>query len=518
MAIAGTLLGSLATKDTTLTLSLAGLTLATGDTLQVWCLSFSGVDGGQVFWNGNALSFRNLGGVGPLLECWELNNATGGTGQLDVTFTDPFAAEARVIAAIKITGAEAVPFDQTNLGTGSGTSPSSGATPSTSQADELATAAISTRGPSGDSAGTWSGGFGSLIRVGTTGGAGNSNLTLDVGSLNLTAVGTPTGAKTGISSRAWIARINTYKELVVVAGVDSPDFLPAYIRQRALQGRRRGRSLHRTVYLDPNILGYETFESSVCDGEPVEGYAFTQGGTFYRFTSADDAQTFFGNSYPTAEISHDGLEFTAEESSGNTVVRVPRANPVAQLFRLMLPTSPVFLTVYRKHRGDPETRVVWDGKVIACSFEGPDARLTCAPISQVFRKKVPSLVYQSQCNWILFGPGCELDKLLFKTSGTVASVDGATVTSAAAGTQVDGYFRGGWAELANGERRFIVEHVGTTLSLMNAFGAVAPLDTIDLYPGCDRTEAVCATKFNNLSRHLGFPRIPTRNPYNGGLT
>ena len=33
-------------------------------------------------------------------------------------------------------------------------------------------------------------------------------------------------------------------------------------------------------------------------------------------------------------------------------------------------------------------------------------------------------------------------------------------------------------------------------------------DTFSVYPGCDKTQAVCQSKFNNVARFRGFPFIP----------
>jgi hypothetical protein len=43
-------------------------------------------------------------------------------------------------------------------------------------------------------------------------------------------------------------------------------------------------------------------------------------------------------------------------------------------------------------------------------------------------------------------------------------------------------------------------------------------DNVTLTAGCDRTRATCVAKFNNLANFMGFPYIPTKNPYSSGLT
>lgn len=290
----------------------------------------------------------------------------------------------------------------------------------------------------------------------------------------------------------------------------------------ALVTRRRGGGRGVVVAgilpAGPSELGYETFETSPYLGDPIEGFEFAMAGTFYRYTSSDAAATFVGQSFAPEAIVRTAMEFSQEDTAGNVMVSVPNTNAVAQLWVAYLPVAEVTLTIYRKHRGDPEVIVAFVGKVMSITFEGPEATMVCAPVRAMLQRKVPSMVFQSQCNHNLYGVGCGVLKASFKQSGTVLATSGNNVSATVFGANPDGWFNNGWMELASGSRRFIVAHVGASVELMNRFlPALAPGTAFDAYPGCDRTETICRTKFNNLPRHLGFPRIPTRNPYDGSI-
>ncbi|OGS01547.1 MAG: hypothetical protein A2V88_02670 [Elusimicrobia bacterium RBG_16_66_12] len=97
----------------------------------------------------------------------------------------------------------------------------------------------------------------------------------------------------------------------------------------------------------------------------------------------------------------------------------------------------------------------------------------------------------------------------------VATVSGVEVRSATFAAQPSGWYLNGWMEDVVGEKRFIVGHLGDTITLMNPYPALAPGDTVVVVAGCDRTEATCVAKFNNFGNYLGFPRLPTRNPFTG---
>lgn len=284
--------------------------------------------------------------------------------------------------------------------------------------------------------------------------------------------------------------------------------------RRSALSRVRSGNLASGIVLDG---GYATFEESPFLGDPIEAFEFTMGASVFRYTSSDASVSILGQTYTPEVIVRTATEFSQEDTAGNVSISVPKGNAVAQMFVAFLPPEPVSITIYRKHRADPEVIVLFIGKVVSINFEGPEATMVCAPVRSLLNKKVPSVVFQSQCNWNLYGTGCGVLKASFKDSGVVGVISGVTVVATVFGTRPDGWFNNGWMELASTDRRFIVRHIGNTVELMNKFVTLTVGQAFDAYPGCDRTEAVCASKFNNLPRHLGFPRIPTRNPYDGSL-
>lgn len=260
-------------------------------------------------------------------------------------------------------------------------------------------------------------------------------------------------------------------------------------------------------------MSFDAVEKSVFGGNPVECYRFTMGATEWRFTSADVEITLPTGVYTMESIEREELDFSQEETAANLTVRVPRTNAVAQLFVAYTPVAPVTLVVYRKHRSDAEIITSFPFTVISASFEGPWAVFTCAPFSQTLRARCPSVLHGSRCVWGLYREGCGVNKAAFKDSGVVLTVVADVVTATIFGTRVNGWYKNGWAQNAAGERRFIVEHVGTAITLESAFQNLIIGAAIDAYAGCDRTEATCTSKFANLVNFLGFPRVPQRNPY-----
>lgn len=265
-------------------------------------------------------------------------------------------------------------------------------------------------------------------------------------------------------------------------------------------------------------MTFDSREKSRFSGQPLECFRFAQAGNFWLFTSADEPVTLPSGVYTPATIERGGLDHSEEDVTGALTVTVPRTNPVAQLFVTFAPPSPVQVTLYRAHRGEESTPVVWfSGTVSAATFRSAAVELECIPLRVSLRRRIPILGVQNQCNWPLYSEGCGIAAGDFRDTCLLNSVSGVTVVSADFALRADGWFRNGWLETAGGERRFIVEHVGDTVTLMNVLAGLGAGQSVFAFAGCDRTEAVCAGKFNNLANHLGFPRVPGRNPHGGSI-
>jgi uncharacterized phage protein (TIGR02218 family) len=265
-------------------------------------------------------------------------------------------------------------------------------------------------------------------------------------------------------------------------------------------------------------MTYTARETSTYLGAPYELYKFTTLDNAWYLTSADEPKIYLANTYTPTPILHTPSQQSAELKSGAIKITIPHDHAIAQQFISYIPNTPMFLTIYRAHDGDPdgETVVHWIGKITLASFDD-DCELNGAPEQEALKKRVPFMKYQRQCNRILFAPGCDVDKTLFRVTPTIATVstDGLTITATVFGTKPDGWFNNGYLEKGN-QRRMIVGHVGTSIVLIAAMPGLAVADTPFAYAGCDRQyNGDCVGKFNNGPNFFGFPFIPTKNPFNG---
>lgn len=133
----------------------------------------------------------------------------------------------------------------------------------------------------------------------------------------------------------------------------------------------------------------------------------------------------------------------------------------------------------------------------------------------------PRHVYQAGCLHTLFDNGCALSKIAWTYFGTVgAGGDVRTVVpatlardSANALGAADGFFDLGTVTFTSGVNAGVTRAVQRWASGRVALGlplrtAPAVGDTFTMSPGCDKTQATCSAKFQNLGRFRGYPYTP----------
>ena len=190
-------------------LTLRQVTLKAGETLLVTCSD----EGGDaiVYWGDTALH-KDAGthGSGFDTMIFSLYSATGGTS--DVVAVHATGGDL-TINAYAVTGLAPSALDKTAAASGTGGNPSSGATATTTHANEFLWGAIGFASNS-RATGTWSDGFISGTQFTTTGAIGG----VDDGYKTVAATGAYTASKTGADKDGWAAVIATY---ATAAGRDS---------------------------------------------------------------------------------------------------------------------------------------------------------------------------------------------------------------------------------------------------------------------------------------------------------
>lgn len=128
----------------------------------------------------------------------------------------------------------------------------------------------------------------------------------------------------------------------------------------------------------------------------------------------------------------------------------------------------------------------------------------------------PLRKYYPTCPYSLYGPGCGLSLAAYTKIGIVTGVTSYQDFNTTL-TDVDGYFEQGGIEFTSGALAGVSAPIkssyqtsGQIIMLIPLDAAPAVGDTFKIYPGCDKTPAICQNKFNNFNYNRATPYIPLK--------
>jgi hypothetical protein len=274
-------------------------------------------------------------------------------------------------------------------------------------------------------------------------------------------------------------------------------------------------------------MTYQSLETSVESGRPVEVYTFTIGGSVYRRTSTEGGVTIGVEDFDPVALERGKLEDDLERHDTEFEIVMPASDPLCQLFLNVPPGQSVAVLVRRYHVTDtptPEVRTIFDGELQTVSYRKgvKEAVLVCLPKLAAGNHTVPAFTFQGPCNHVHYDEDtCKVDPTdpAFRASsysvsaqvGRVLTVPGLSVDFAA------GWFIGGLVEATGaGDFRMVLDQVGDDLYLLLPFVTQPTLVTV--LAGCAHdTSADGCPKFANGENYGGFPFVPKKNPYETGL-
>jgi uncharacterized phage protein (TIGR02218 family) len=136
--------------------------------------------------------------------------------------------------------------------------------------------------------------------------------------------------------------------------------------------------------------------------------------------------------------------------------------------------------------------------------------------TKLLQMQLPAVILQPGCTNTLFDARCGLIKASFAESNVVQA--GSTVNKLLSlSVKGDGYYDNGQIAFTSGANAGLVKAVkaySSTGGPFFTFNSPLPFtpnagDAFTAYPGCDKTQATCASsKFNNLVNFEGFPYVP----------
>lgn len=163
-----------------------------------------------------AVTATNSGNVVTRIGYAKITSMPTGTGTVTLSIQNAQTADAKSATFYVVRGQNLTSsFDTSSAGTGSGTSPSSGASGTLAQADELVIGGVGIEDNVEDIAGSWTTGSsnvsGNEQQAGTSGGGGASNIVVRSAAEIVSATTAQTAAITSIASADWAAAVATFK-------------------------------------------------------------------------------------------------------------------------------------------------------------------------------------------------------------------------------------------------------------------------------------------------------------------
>lgn len=261
--------------------------------------------------------------------------------------------------------------------------------------------------------------------------------------------------------------------------------------------------------------------------KPVECYEFQiEGFGTYRLTSANNSQTFQGQTYFSQPgLSCDGLSVPISTETNELTVKLPATSTVARLCGLLDTPKRITLIIRRYNVGALLPEVIYRSVMKSAAIvKGDTCTIKFPPAMRAsFELNVPSQRVQATCNHQLFDSGCRLSDA---TAKQVMSGAKLTQYTAIPNTNnryqielnapvVVATFKGGtlrlWTGVWHNRTISLVEGVGTThlrVALNSPLPAWGPSSIVEIRPGCDNSYQRCL-QLGNTVNFGGFPAVPT---------
>lgn len=272
-------------------------------------------------------------------------------------------------------------------------------------------------------------------------------------------------------------------------------------------------------------MSFDTYETSLESGSPVELYEFALGNEVFYFTNSEDPFTYGIYTYAPVEISRSEVIIGQDERQQLFNITMPAIQEFVRNYLVTSPGQRATLTLYRIHRYDTEPQerhLAFKGIVRSVSFskQGEDAQIGVMPLTGALGRVFPRFTYQGLCNHVLGDTGCKVDIGSFTYNANVTAITGDQYTVPGLIAKGTGWAIGGFiTDQLNREYRLIISQSGDVVRVLLPFPAaiVSVGTSVDVIAGCDHSIGTCSVKFNNVTNYGGFQYGPVKNPFATGL-
>lgn len=252
-------------------------------------------------------------------------------------------------------------------------------------------------------------------------------------------------------------------------------------------------------------MSYDDIEQSEYDAAQAFLYEFVTPAGTYRWTNAPLAVIATIASvatqflHPRGGISHNDPTMSLQADRGNLEIYVSHRNPIIRAHREFPPPGDTTVTVWRQNEVGGDVFQVWSGIVVETPIKDSIGTIRCQHWAAVVAgSEGLSEKWAPTCPFMTYQFPCPAQVANHSTAVVVTDIDTENFTVTVTGiTQIDHWFNAGVFSVANGDKRFILDHTGGVLTLLQNFpvSSLKVGDSVTLIDGDDHLYQTCRDKF-----------------------
>lgn len=159
------------------------------------------------------------------------------------------------------------------------------------------------------------------------------------------------------------------------------------------------------------------------------------------------------------------------------------------------------------------TVIIFSGRVSDVSGSRNRVSVSLKSDIELLNVSSPRNIYQAGCMRTLYDGGCGVNRDAFTVNGRVTANSNNGSELVCNLTQADKWFEQGVVKFTSGRNAGLSRTVKSHEKCLLTFALRLPYppesgDAFKIYPGCDKTQATCGGKFNNVVHFRGFPYVP----------
>lgn len=274
-------------------------------------------------------------------------------------------------------------------------------------------------------------------------------------------------------------------------------------------------------------MGYIDDETSSSKSRPRDIFVIATPTKTYRHTSHPVDVVYAGDTYTALTMDRGPQQLAQDATAREMIVYLPITHELVQrYFATGIPEHGVTVTYYRLQEISGVAIQQCVGYAQSMSVDGHIASVRVPSVTDdAFKITLPVVRAQKLCNHVLFDARCSPSPgvdgpsaAAFSFAATISAQTGLVLSISTMSGRPDGWARYGRVEHGlSGQRRTVVEQVGTQLTLNEPFVGTANGSAITVFAGCAHTIAVCRDTFSNVNNFGGHPHLnSTVGPYTPG--